>query len=171
MRADAIRPKSHALLQRKKVSPLRRLQRRRPFTASSLVCICKHVPDHFYWSAVCTGVKRNANFAKLQAGYLFPEVSPQKALDHCHDTHAFCELYVPIHLLQIAKRRREHQEANPDAKIISLGIGDTTEPIPQVIADAMAAAAAGMATREGYSGYDIFSAFTVLSWHMFPEYA
>ena len=24
--------------------------------------------------AVCTGVKRNANFAKLQAGYLFPEV-------------------------------------------------------------------------------------------------
>jgi LL-diaminopimelate aminotransferase len=55
-------------------------------------------------------------------------------------------------LLQIAKRRREHQEANPDAKIISLGIGDTTEPIPQVIADAMAAAASGMATREGYSG-------------------
>ena len=26
-------------------------------------------------SAVCTSVKRNANFAKLQAGYLFPEVS------------------------------------------------------------------------------------------------
>ncbi|KAL3162461.1 hypothetical protein ABBQ32_010126 [Trebouxia sp. C0010 RCD-2024] len=75
---------------------------------------------------VCTSVKRNANIAKLQAGYLFPE---------------------------IAKRRREHQEANPDASIISLGIGDTTEPIPQVIADAMANAAAGMATREGYSGY------------------
>ena len=54
--------------------------------------------------------------------------------------------------MQIAKRRREHQEANPDAKIISLGIGDTTEPIPQVIAKAMADAAAGMATREGYSG-------------------
>ena len=54
--------------------------------------------------------------------------------------------------MQIAKRRHEHQEANPDAHIISLGIGDTTEPIPQVIADAMANAAAGMATREGYSG-------------------
>ena len=24
--------------------------------------------------AVCTSVKRNPNFAKLQAGYLFPEV-------------------------------------------------------------------------------------------------
>ena len=57
-----------------------------------------------------------------------------------------------ILVLQLAKRRREHQQANPDAKIISLGIGDTTEPIPQVIADAMAAAASGMATREGYSG-------------------
>ncbi|MEW5313254.1 MAG: hypothetical protein WDW38_004838 [Sanguina aurantia] len=41
-------------------------------------------------------IKRNENFGKLRAGYLFPE---------------------------IAKRRRAHQEANPDAKIISLGIG------------------------------------------------
>jgi LL-diaminopimelate aminotransferase len=53
---------------------------------------------------------------------------------------------------QIARRRRAHQEAKPDAKIISLGIGDTTEPLPQYIADAMAKAAAGLATREGYSG-------------------
>ena len=37
-------------------------------------------------------------------------------------------------------------------QIISLGIGDTTEPLPQFIADAMAKAAAGLATREGYSG-------------------
>ena len=55
-------------------------------------------------------------------------------------------------LPQIGRRRREHQEANPDAKIISLGIGDTTEPNPQVIAEARALAASGMATREGYSG-------------------
>uniref|UniRef100_A0A383VQ94 Aminotransferase class I/classII large domain-containing protein n=1 Tax=Tetradesmus obliquus TaxID=3088 RepID=A0A383VQ94_TETOB len=71
-------------------------------------------------------VSRNENFGKLQAGYLFPE---------------------------IARRRRAHQEAHPDAQIISLGIGDTTEPLPQYIADAMAKAAAGLGTREGYSGY------------------
>ncbi|CAK0782802.1 LL-diaminopimelate aminotransferase, chloroplastic [Coccomyxa viridis] len=71
-------------------------------------------------------VKRNENFGKLQAGYLFPE---------------------------IARRRRAHQEKHPDAKIISLGIGDTTEPIPKSIAEAMQQAAAGMATLEGYSGY------------------
>eukprot|EP00878_Enallax_costatus_P030830 GHUV01033627.1.p1 GENE.GHUV01033627.1~~GHUV01033627.1.p1 ORF type:complete len:203 (+),score=62.03 GHUV01033627.1:122-730(+) len=71
-------------------------------------------------------VSRNENFGKLQAGYLFPE---------------------------IARRRRAHQEKHPDAQIISLGIGDTTEPLPQYIADAMAKAAAGLATREGYSGY------------------
>jgi len=71
-------------------------------------------------------VERNANFDKLRAGYLFPE---------------------------IARRRKAHQEAHPDAKIISLGIGDTTEPLPKSIADAMAKAAAGLATREGYSGY------------------
>ena len=64
--------------------------------------------------------------AKLQAGYLFPE---------------------------IARRRRAHQEARPDAQIISLGIGDTTEPIPPAISTAMAAAAAGLGTEAGYSGY------------------
>ena len=53
---------------------------------------------------------------------------------------------------QIARRRRAHQEKHPDAKIISLGIGDTTEPIPKSIAEAMQQAAAGMATLEGYSG-------------------
>lgn len=73
-----------------------------------------------------TGVKRNANIGKLQAGYLFPE---------------------------IARRRTEHMEANPDAEVISLGIGDTTEPIDTAITGAMADAANGLSTREGYSGY------------------
>lgn len=41
-----------------------------------------------------TKVERNQNFAKLQAGYLFPE---------------------------IARRRRAYLEQNPSAKIISLG--------------------------------------------------
>jgi hypothetical protein len=56
-------------------------------------------------------------------------------------------------LPQIAKRRRAHQEKNPSAKIISLGIGDTTEPIPAPIAAAMEKAAAGLGTVAGYSGY------------------
>lgn len=43
-------------------------------------------------------------------------------------------------------------EKRPNAKIISLGIGDTTEPIPNYVADAMAAAAKGLGTLEGYSG-------------------
>ena len=77
-------------------------------------------------SETTTGVNRNPNLAKLGAGYLFPE---------------------------IGRRRRNHQEKNPDAKIISLGIGDTTEPIPKVITDALQGAAAGLNTKEGYSGY------------------
>ena len=55
-------------------------------------------------------------------------------------------------LAQIAKRRREHTEKNPDANIIPLGIGDTTEPLTPTIAKAMAEAAQAMGTREGYSG-------------------
>ncbi len=71
-------------------------------------------------------VQRNKNIAKLPAGYLFPV---------------------------IAKKRREYQEKNPTAKIISLGIGDTPGPLPKNITDGLVKAAEGMGTAEGYSGY------------------
>ena len=73
-----------------------------------------------------SGVARNPNIAKLQAGYLFPE---------------------------IARLRNAHLDKNPDAKIISLGIGDTTEPIPPAVVDGLVAASQGLGTLEGYSGY------------------
>eukprot|EP00262_Sarcandra_glabra_P006119 TRINITY_DN18215_c0_g1_i1.p1 TRINITY_DN18215_c0_g1~~TRINITY_DN18215_c0_g1_i1.p1 ORF type:complete len:460 (+),score=82.43 TRINITY_DN18215_c0_g1_i1:208-1587(+) len=77
-------------------------------------------------TAYKTKVSRNANMAKLQAGYLFPE---------------------------IAKRRAAHMMKYPNAQVISLGIGDTTEPIPEVITSAMAMRAHALSTLEGYSGY------------------
>eukprot|EP00286_Rhodomonas_abbreviata_P024944 CAMPEP_0181307448 /NCGR_PEP_ID=MMETSP1101-20121128/10888_1 /TAXON_ID=46948 /ORGANISM="Rhodomonas abbreviata, Strain Caron Lab Isolate" /LENGTH=406 /DNA_ID=CAMNT_0023413671 /DNA_START=33 /DNA_END=1253 /DNA_ORIENTATION=+ len=70
---------------------------------------------------------RNENFGKLAAGYLFPV---------------------------IGKKKKDYMEANPGAKLISLGIGDTTCPLPGPIADAMAAYAKGLGTLEGYEGYD-----------------
>ncbi|KAF8019709.1 hypothetical protein BT93_G0414 [Corymbia citriodora subsp. variegata] len=73
-----------------------------------------------------TKVSRNANIAKLQAGYLFPE---------------------------IARRKAAHLQKYPDAKVISLGIGDTTEPIPDAITSAMAKRSYALSTLEGYSGY------------------
>lgn len=71
-------------------------------------------------------VQRNPHMAKLQAGYLFPE---------------------------IARRRRAVAEKNPTAKIISLGIGDTTEPLPPFITSGLVEACQGMGTLAGYSGY------------------
>jgi LL-diaminopimelate aminotransferase len=89
--------------------------------ARGLTVQCVAAPEQ-----VTTRVQRNKNMAKLQAGYLFPE---------------------------IARRRKAHQEKHPDAKIISLGIGDTTEPIPPFIVEAMKASSEGLGTLEGYSGY------------------
>lgn len=71
-------------------------------------------------------VKRNPNIAKLNAGYLFPE---------------------------IAKRKRAFLEKNPSAQLISLGIGDTTEPIAPYISNGMKQKAEALMTREGYEGY------------------
>lgn len=75
---------------------------------------------------MATGVKRNENLAKLQAGYLFPE---------------------------IARRRNAYLAENPDANIISLGIGDTTQPIPPHICKGLQDGATKLGTTEGYSGY------------------
>ncbi len=64
-------------------------------------------------------IKRNTGFANLTAGYLFPEV---------------------------ARRRKEYQAKNPAAKIISLGIGNTTEPLTPHIAKAMSSYSLGVGT-------------------------
>lgn len=71
-------------------------------------------------------VSRNPNFAKLQAGYLFPEIN---------------------------RRKNKVLAANPGAKIISLGIGNTTEPLTPHITAALAQASTGLGTPAGYSGY------------------
>ncbi len=71
-------------------------------------------------------ITRNTGFSNLTAGYLFPE---------------------------IARRRREYAASHPEAKIISLGIGNTTEPLSKHIAQAMSEYCLALATPEGYSGY------------------
>jgi LL-diaminopimelate aminotransferase len=69
---------------------------------------------------------RNPCLANLKAGYLFPE---------------------------IAKRRREYAAAHPNAKIISLGVGNTTEPLLPHIDSGLVEGARRLGTVEGYSGY------------------
>jgi len=69
----------------------------------------------------------NENFLKLQAGYLFPE---------------------------IGRRKRAFQEANPDAEIISMGIGDVTQPLAPAVIEAMKNAVDEMGRKETFRGYD-----------------
>lgn len=68
----------------------------------------------------------NENFLKLKAGYLFPE---------------------------IGRRVSKYAAENPDAKIIRLGIGDVTEPLPAAVTEAMHKAVDEMATRASFRGY------------------
>ncbi len=70
--------------------------------------------------------KINKNYDKLAAGYLFPE---------------------------IAKRTNLFQQNNPDAKVLKLGIGDTTEPLPPTVVDGFITGAKNLAKRETYTGY------------------
>lgn len=71
-------------------------------------------------------IKVNENYLLLQSGYLFPEIS---------------------------RRVRAFGEKNPTAKIIRLGIGDVTEPLPPTVIDAMHKAVDEMGSREGFKGY------------------
>uniref|UniRef100_A0A803NND8 Aminotransferase class I/classII large domain-containing protein n=1 Tax=Cannabis sativa TaxID=3483 RepID=A0A803NND8_CANSA len=53
----------------------------------------------------------------------------------------------------ITKRELEHRQKYPQEKLIRLGIGDTTEPIPDIITSSMAEYALALSTVKGYSGY------------------
>lgn len=68
----------------------------------------------------------NDNYSKLKAGYLFPE---------------------------IGRRVAKFAADNPSAKIIRLGIGDVTEPLPVAVTAAMHAAVDEMGRRETFRGY------------------
>lgn len=68
----------------------------------------------------------NDNYLKLQASYLFSE---------------------------IAKRVAAFEAAYPDRRIIKMGIGDVTEPLPPAVIEAFHAGVDEMATAAGFHGY------------------
>ena len=68
----------------------------------------------------------NDHYLKLKAGYLFPE---------------------------IARRVNAFTSANPEAKVIKLGIGDVTEPLPSACRQAMSNAIEEMGDRQTFKGY------------------
>lgn len=68
----------------------------------------------------------NDNYLKLQAGYLFPE---------------------------IGRRVRTYCEANPDANVIKMGIGDVTQPLVPAVVQAMHDAVDEMAQEATFRGY------------------
>jgi LL-diaminopimelate aminotransferase len=69
----------------------------------------------------------NENFLKLRAGYLFPE---------------------------IGRRVRAFKQEHPGAKVISMGIGDVTQPLPPAVIEAMHRAVDEMGRQETFRGYD-----------------
>lgn len=68
----------------------------------------------------------NENYLKLQAGYLFPE---------------------------IGRRVNEFIEANPDKKVIKMGIGDVTQPLVPSVVKAFHEGVDEMAAGESFKGY------------------
>ena len=68
----------------------------------------------------------NEHYLKLAAGYLFPE---------------------------IGRRTAAFAEANPDADVIRMGIGDVVRGLPRPVADAMKAACEELAHDESFHGY------------------
>src|SRR5262245_20458004 len=68
----------------------------------------------------------NDNYLKLKAGYLFPE---------------------------IGRRVTAFGKANPGAKIIRMGIGDVTEPLPPACVEAMHKAIDDQSSRATFHGY------------------
>lgn len=71
-------------------------------------------------------MKINENYLNLKDSYLFATVN---------------------------RKAREYQAANPDKKVIKLGIGDVTIPLCSAVTEAMHKAVDEMATKENFHGY------------------
>ena len=71
-------------------------------------------------------IKLNNNFSELTKSYLFSE---------------------------IARRVKGYQTEHPDAKIVRMGIGDVTRPLPECVVDAMKKAASELGCAETFRGY------------------
>ena len=67
---------------------------------------------------------------------------------------------VPNYLFaEIAKRVNDYCKANPDKKVIKLGIGDVTLPIPQIAVDAMKKGAEDLGNKETFRGYPDYEGY------------
>jgi len=86
----------------------------------------------------------NQNYDKLAAGYLFPEIAKR--------THAF-------------------SEKNPDAQVLRLGIGDTTEPIVSSVLEGLRDGVNALGAAESYSGYGPSEGITPLRESLAKLYA
>jgi LL-diaminopimelate aminotransferase len=80
-------------------------------------------------------VKLNSNYLNLKETYLFAE---------------------------IGKRVAAYKEANPDKRIIKMGIGDVTRPLPKTIVEAMKKACDEMASAETFKGYGPYEGYDFL---------
>ena len=77
-------------------------------------------------------MKVNKNFDNLVPNYLFAEV---------------------------AKRTNEYCKANPDKKVIRLGIGDVTLPLPKIAVEAMKQGADELGNKETFKGYPDYEGY------------
>lgn len=80
-------------------------------------------------------VRMNENYAKLPGSYLFAE---------------------------IARRTSEYSAANPDKKLIKLGIGDVTQPLTPAVIAAMHKAVDEMADKSTFRGYGPYEGYDFL---------
>ena len=71
-------------------------------------------------------IKINENFLQLEENYLFSTIN---------------------------KKVSEYQKENPNAKIIKLGIGDVTRPLPQIVVEAIKKSADEMGNINTFRGY------------------
>ncbi len=77
-------------------------------------------------------VKMNKNFQNLAGNYLFAEV---------------------------ASRVAAYKKAHPDKQVISMGIGDVTQPIVPAVVDAAKAACAELGRKESFRGYGPYEGY------------
>lgn len=72
---------------------------------------------------------------------------------------------------EVERRVKEFQMTHPDRRVISLGIGDVTLPLPPAVTEAMAGAVREMGTADGFRGYSPCQGYSFLREAISRDYA
>src|SRR5262249_17713718 len=123
-----------------------------------------HGPARRAWAARALARDRSAmpRNAVLTGGWRRSSIATEAARIVAKINEAYRNLQATYLFSEIKRRTQAFRDARPDARLVNLGIGDVTLPLPAAVVQALEDAAQEMARSETFKGYGPYVGYEFL---------